>query len=387
LKAKPDADAKQIAALEKQKKELEQKLPQTLVSTAGEPRVVRILPRGNWLDESGEVVGPAVPALLGKLSIEGRRPTRMDLATWLTAKDNPLVARVFVNRLWKLMFGHGLVRNMEDYGTQGSYPTHPELLDALAIEFQSSGWNVRHMLKLMAMSSAYRQSSIASAELRAKDPANEWLARQDRYRIDGEFVRDNALAAGGLLVKKIGGPSVKPYQPAGHWQFLNFPKREYVNDHGEDLYRRGLYTYWQRSFLNPSLVAFDVPSREECTNERPRSNTPLQALVLLNDPTYVEAARALAARMIRDGGATPQSRIDFAFRMAVGRPATDAEARILMLLREKHAAQYAADKDSADAVLTNGESKPPEGVDPSELAAWTSVARAILNLHETVTRN
>jgi hypothetical protein len=387
LKAQPDPDQKQIAAMEKELKALQAALPQTLISQSGAPRAVRILPRGNWLDESGATVSPAVPASLGSLAVKDRQPTRLDLAAWLVANENPLVARVMVNRLWKLMFGHGLVRNMEDLGTQGSYPTHPELLDALALEFRDSGWNIRHMLKLMAMSATYRQSSAATAEVRAKDPANDWLARQDRYRLDGEFVRDNSLAVSGLLVRTIGGPSVKPYQPDGHWQFLNFPKRTYENDHGDNLYRRGLYTYWQRSFLNPSLVAFDVPSREECTNERPRSNTPLQALVLLNDPAYVEAARALAGRIMLEGGDSPAAKIDFAFRRAAGRPASEGETKLLTALYQKHAAEYAAGKSKAQDVLSNGESKSPDGMPPEELAAWMSVARAILNLHETVTRN
>lgn len=375
----------EISAMEEQKKGVLART-MTLVSQAGNPRMVRVLPRGNWLDDTGEVMQPAVPTFLGKIESPARA-TRLDLARWLVGNDNPLVARVFVNRLWKLMYGHGLARNMEDLGTQGSFPSHPELLDWLAIEFRESGWDVQHMLKLMALSHAYQQSSVSSAALREKDPANDWLARQDRYRIDGEFVRDNALAISGLLSHKLGGPSVKPYQPEGHWQFLNFPRRTYANDKGEDLYRRGMYTYWQRSFLNPSLVAFDVPSREECTNERPRSNTPLQALALLNDPTYVESARAFAARIMKEGGADRASRIDFAFRTAVGRPATPGEVQLLTKLHAKHLAEYSADKTLAAAVLTNGEGAASADLDSAEVAAWTSVARVILNLHEVVTRS
>jgi hypothetical protein len=374
-----------IVALEQEKKAIADQT-MTLISQAGPPRVLRILPRGNWLDETGEIVAPAVPAFLGKIEA-AERATRLDLAKWLVSNDNPVVARVFVNRLWRLTFGHGVVRNMEDYGTQGSFPSHPELLDWLAIEFRESGWNVQHLLKLMVLSRTYQQTSVASAALRDQDPGNEWLTRQDRYRLDGEFVRDNALAISGLLSRKLGGPSVKPYQPDGYWQFLNFPARTYVHDKGESLYRRGMYTYWQRSFLNPSLLAFDVPSREECTNERPRSNTPLQALALLNDPTCVEAARAFAARIIKEGGADAGARIDFAFRQAVGRPATPGEVQVLTALANKHLAEYTADKAQAVEVLTNGDSKPPEGLDAAEVAAWTSVARVILNLHEVVTRS
>src|SRR5205807_3896212 len=256
-------------------------------------------------------VTPGVPAALGRLDVGDRRATRLDLARWLVRPDNPLTARVFVNRLWKLFFGQGIVKTLDDFGAQGAWPTHPELLDWLAVEFVDSGWDVKRLVKLMAMSATYRQSSHASPALLRTDPHNRLLARQGRFRLDAEMVRDNALAVSGLLSPKLGGPSVKPYQPAGYWTFLNFPKREYSPDHGEDQYRRGLYTYWQRTFPHPSLLAFDAPSREECTVDRPRSNTPLQAMVLLNDPSYVEAARVFAERIIRQGGQTTPGRIQF----------------------------------------------------------------------------
>jgi hypothetical protein len=261
------------------------------------------------------------------------------------------------------------------------------LLDWLAVEFIESGWDVKHMLKLMVTSNAYRQSSAAQPGARERDPTNQWLARQARFRFDAEMVRDNALAISGLLSDKVGGPSVKPYQPAGYWAHLNFPVREWENDHGESQYRRGLYTYWQRTFLHPSLLAFDAPSREECTAERPRSNTPLQALVLLNDPTYVEAARVFAARIIREAGAAPADRAAFALRQALGREAKPDEVAILVALYEKHVQQYAAAPAAAGELLQVGEAKPPADTAATELAAWTSVARAILNLHETITRN
>jgi hypothetical protein len=252
---------------------------------------MRVLPRGNWLDDSGQVVAPGVPASLNPLTVTERRATRLDLAYWLLEVDNPLTARVFVNRLWKLFFGQGIVTTLEDFGSQGAWPTHPELLDWLAVEFRDSGWNVKHLVKLMVLSRTYRQTSAVPEAVRLRDPFNRWLARQGRFRLDAEMVRDNALAVSGLLVHKVGGRSVKPYQPAGYWSYLNFPRRDWQKDAGDDQYRRGLYTYWCRTFLHPSLVAFDAPTREECTVERPRSNTPQQALVLLNDPTYVEAAR------------------------------------------------------------------------------------------------
>jgi hypothetical protein len=297
-----------------------------------------------------------------------------------------MAARVFVNRLWKLAFGQGLVKTLEDFGSQGAWPTHPELLDWLAVEFRESGWDVKHVIKLLIMSRAYRQTSHTSALLRQRDPYNHLVARQDRLRLDAEMVRDNALAVSGLLVPRIGGPSVKPYQPAGYWAFLNFPRRTYQKDTGPNQYRRGLYTYVQRTFPHPSLLAFDAPSREECTVERPRSNTPQQALVLLNDPTYVEAARALAERIVRQGaGAGP--RIRFAFREVLTRPARPAEVALLEALYRKHLSQYKTDPKAAAALLDVGDRPAPKDVDAAELAAWTSVARVVLNLHETITRD
>jgi hypothetical protein len=376
-----------VAAAEKRKKQFASAIPTTLISEAVNPRVMRILPRGNWLDDSGQEVGPAVPGSLPALDVAGRRANRLDLARWVVSRDNPLTARVFVNRLWKIAFGRGIVSSLEDFGTQGTFPTHPELLDWLSVEFQDSGWDVKRMLKLIVMSSTYRQSSRADKELRHRDPSNQWLARQGSFRLDAEMVRDNALAISGLLSTKIGGPSVKPYQPAGYWRFLNFPTREYYPDHGADQYRRGLYTYWQRTFLHPSLKAFDAPTREECTVERPRSSTPLQALVLLNDPTYVEAARVLAERMIKEGGATPAERLNWAYRRAVSRSVKPEEAKLLTELYAKHETDFTKDAQEARKLIAIGERPVPADFEAVELAAWTSVARVILNLHETITRN
>jgi hypothetical protein len=382
-----EATRRQLADLKRQKDALTKAVPTTLISMAVTPRVMRVLPRGNWLDESGEIVSPDVPASLTALGIKDRRATRLDLARWMTGRDNPLVARVFVNRLWKLLFGQGLVKTLDDFGSQGAWPTHPELLDWLAVEFRDSGWDVKHVLKLMVLSNTYRQSSAAGEALRQRDPYNRLLARQARYRLDAETVRDNALAVSGLLARQVGGPSVKPYQPAGYWAMLNFPKREWQKDQGAAVYRRGLYTYWCRTFPHPSLVAFDAPSREECTVERPRSNTPLQALVLLNDPIYVEAARALAERMVRQGGSGPGQRIAYAYRQVLCRRARPEELKVLESVYEKHLHQYKADKPAADALLHVGDRPAPGDIDAAELAAWTSVARVILNLHETITRD
>ncbi|MBM4071170.1 MAG: DUF1553 domain-containing protein [Planctomycetes bacterium] len=392
LKTKGDAAAKtRLAELQKQKQAMTKDVPTTLISTAMNPRHIRILKRGNWLDDSGELVVPGVPAALPPLKVARQRADRLDLARWLVAADNPLTARVFVNRLWMVLFGQGIVKTTEDFGAQGAWPSHPDLLDWLAIEFRDSGWNVKHMIKLMATSATYRQSARASEKLRQRDPSNLLLARQARFRLDAEAVRDNALAISGLLSRRIGGPSAKPYQPAGYWKLLNFPTRVYQADKGENQYRRGLYTYWQRTFPHPSLLAFDAPSREECTAERTRSNTPLQALVLLNDPSYVEAARALAERIMREGttreGTTREAVIQAAYRRALNRPAQPAEVALLTGLFEKHLAQYRADGKSAEAFLRVGDRPAPGDVPVAELAAWTSVARVILNLHETITRN
>ena len=387
IKKPTEAQRHELAELEKRRKALLEQIPSSLVTTSVAPRPIRVLPRGNWLDESGPVVLPAVPAFLPPLAVKERRATRLDLARWLVARDNPLVARVMVNRLWKLVFGQALVTTPDDFGSQGAWPTHPELLDWLACEFVDGGWDIKAMLKRMVMTETYRQSSAAPESKRQRDPANRWLSHQNRYRLDAELVRDGALACSGLLSGEIGGPSVKPYQPPGYWAFLNFPRRDYVADKGENQYRRGLYTYWQRTFLHPSLLAFDASTREECVVQRPRSNTPLQALVLLNDPSYVEAARGLAARVIREGGADPQARLDRAFRLALSRPARPEEVSVLMSLLTRHYDQYAAEPAAARALLSTGNSPIPAGIDPAELAAWTSVARVLLNLHETITRS
>ncbi len=385
-KAEAAAAQKEIAEIEKRKQQIQKEAPQILVAMAGAPRTVRILPRGNWLDETGEIVQPNTPRFLKSLGVNGRRASRLDLAHWLVDAENPLTARVFVNRLWKNLFGSGLATSLEDFGAQGSWPTHPALLDWLAAEFQSNRWDVKHMVRLLVTSASYRQTSVATAELRQRDPYNRWFARQGRFVLDAELIRDNALAVCGLLVPKFGGRSVKPYQPAGYWAYLNFPRREWQPDKGEDQYRRGLYTYWCRTFPHPGMLAFNATSREACTVERARSNTPLQALTLLNDPSYVEAARALAERIVTSGESSPESRIGYAYRQVLSRAAQPTEVQVLAGLYGKHLAQYRADRKAAEELLRVGERPAPSNIDPAELAAWTSVARVILNLHETITR-
>ena len=368
-------------------KEVERSIVTTLATSSTKPRTIRILPRGNWMDDSGDVVLPAVPAFLPPPTEEGNgRLTRLDLARWLTSRDNPLVARTFVNRLWMLLFGEGICRSVDDLGSQGEVPTHPALLDWLAAEFIESGWDVKHMVRLIVTSDAYRRSSQATAVLRERDPYNRLLARQGRWRLDAEMVRDQALAASGLLVQTIGGVSAKPYQPAGYWAQLNFPKRVYKHDTDDRQYRRGVYVHWQRTFLHPSLLAFDAPVREECTARRARSNTPLQALVLLNDPTYVEAARVLAERVMLDGGRTFNDRLQSVWRRVLARkPSSHETARLRSYWQENLAAYREAPKE-AEKLTSIGLTPRSKECDVIELAAWTAVCRVALNLHETITR-
>jgi hypothetical protein len=377
----------ELASVEKKRQHLYDGIPKTLVTVAQAPREIRILPRGNWLDDSGEVVAPAVPHFLRQLDLGERRANRMDLAQWLTARDNPLVARVFVNRLWMLFFGQGISKSMEDFGAQGEWPTNPELLDWLAVDFVESGWDVKRTVRLMVTSRTYRQTSIPTADQKARDPLNRLFARQSRFRLEAEMVRDNALAVSGLLNLKIGGPSTKPYQPAGYWDYLNFPKRTWQHDTGENQYRRGLYTFWQRTFLHPSLLAFDAPTREECTSERVRSNVPQQALVLLNDPSYVEAARVLAERVLKEASASTDERLSWLYRRVLSRLPKDDERSVLAELLNKHREQYQADQASAQKLVSSGLAPVSKDLNAADLAAWTSVTRTLLNLHESITRN
>lgn len=390
--------SKRIQALNAQRKKLQDAIPSTLVTEGVKPRTMRVLARGNWMDETGPVVSPAVPEFLkstssGIAASEGpRRLSRLELADWLFAADNPLTARVFANRFWAMFFGVGLSKRLDDLGAQGEPPVHPELLDYLAAEFRDGGWNVKGLLKQIVLSSAYRQSSVAARDVVERDPYNRLYARQSRFRLPAEAVRDRALAASGLLSTTLGGRSVRPYQPPGYYAQLNFPKREYQQDDGENLWRRSLYTHWQRTFLHPALVAFDAPSREECTCERVRSNTPLQSLVLLNDPEFVEAARVLAERAVRASrdlvsAKDPQPVIAAIYRLALQRSPTEDELRLLVPLFEKHRSEYLSDGGAALALVDIGERPTPKDLDGARLAAATSVARAVLNTHEFVTRD
>ena len=378
-----------LESARKARTEFEAGIPRSLVTVRGEePRVVRILPRGNWMIETGEEVSPALPAYLAtSRETPDRRLTRRDLADWLVSPDHPLTARVTVNRLWRQFFGNGLSKVLDDFGAQGEPPPNQQLLDWLACEFRDSGWDVKHLVRLIVLSGTYRQDSRASRELLARDPENRLLARQGRWRIEAELVRDHALSVSGLLVPEIGGPSAKPYQPAGYWENLNFPVRTYEASTGAQQYRRGLYTWWQRSYVHPGFLAFDAPTREECAAERSRSNIPQQALVLLNDPSYVEAARTFAARILKEAPSTDDGRLDWAWRQMVARPPNAGELATTRDLLEKHRTEFQSDPAAAERFIRVGASPPPQDLDPALLAAWTNVARALLNLHETITRS
>lgn len=384
----PAALRTEIAAAEKTKADFEASAPKCLVTVSqANHRIVRILPRGDWMNETGEIVKAALPHYLPGPDFGDKIPNRLDLAQWLVSKENPLTARTVMNRLWKQFFGIGLSKVLDDLGAQGEPPPNQALLDWLACEFIDSGWDMKHMVRSIVTSSTYKQDSSATPEQLAADPLNRHVARQSPFRLQAELVRDNALATAGLLVQKIGGPSVKPYQPDGYWENLNFPPRGYDADQGENQYRRGLYVWWQRSFLHPSMLAFDAPSREECTAERNSSNIPQQALALLNDPSYVEAARAFAARILTECPGDTAARLQWAWQQVLQRAPLEAELKTIAPLLDERLAAYRADSTSAEALLKVGLLPAPAKLDKAELAAWTHVARVLLNLHETITRS
>jgi hypothetical protein len=377
----------ELIQLKKERLELESQFVPTMITQAVAPREIRILPRGNWMDNSGPVVQPRTPHFLHRLDTAGRRANRLDLARWVTSRDNPLTARVVVNRLWKMYYGVGLSKVLIDLGTRGEVPPNQELLDWLAVEFMESGWDIKHMVRLLVTTSAYRQSSLPRPEVEAIDPDNRLVARQSRFRLEAEQIRDNALSVSGLLVNKLGGEIIRPYQPAKYYSALNFPERDYTPSTGDAQFRRAVYVHWQRQFLHPWLLAFDAPTREECTADRPISSTPTAALVLLNDPSFVEAARALAARILACDASNDHERVAWAWRQVLGREADATEAQRLGDLLQKHRSQFAADPQAAEALVSIGISPRPENVNVAELAAWTSVSRVLLNLNETITRN
>jgi hypothetical protein len=350
------------------------------------PRPTFVLTRGQYdKPDPARRVARGLPAFLGKLPDDAPRD-RLGLARWLMSKDNALTARVIVNRFWEMLFGTGICGSIDDVGAQGEAPTHPELLDWLAVELQESGWNVKRMLKLMVMSAAYRQDSNLEPEAKEVDPSNRLFSSQSPRRLEAEFVRDNALAIAGLLDLELGGPSAKPYQPAGYYANLQFPDRDYFSDPGQRQYRRGVYVHWQRTFLHPMLVNFDAPLREECTANRIVSNTPQQALTLLNDPSFVEAARVFAQHLLVDFRGDDGQRLDRAFQRALCRPIQEKEKGSLKAFLAEQRAYYAGHAEDARRFVQIGLAPLLPEVGAPELAAWTNVCRVILNLHETMTR-
>jgi hypothetical protein len=347
------------------------------------PRDTFVLARGQY-DKPGERAAAGVPAALHPLPAGAPR-NRLGFARWLVDPANPLVARVAVNRYWQACFGTGLVKTVDDFGAQGEPPSHPDLLDWLASEFVAAGWDTKAIERLIVTSATYRQSSIAAADDYQRDPENRLLARGPRLRLPAEMIRDQALAASGLLVEQLGGPSARPYQPPGLWSELT-GGGDFEQDHGAGLYRRSLYTYWKRTIAPPTMITFDASPREACTVRETRTNTPLQALALLNETVYVEAARLLAERVMRSAAATPEARLALAFRLVVARPPSEREAQVLAGSFERHLERFRRRPEDAEKLLAVGEAKRDARHDPCELAAYAAVANLILNLDEAVTK-
>jgi hypothetical protein len=364
---------------------VEKKIPATMVMQEMQTRrPTHILIRGQY-DRLGDEVSPGLPASLVSAA-STREATRLDLARWLTQSSHPLTARVAVNRCWEMLFGTGLVETAEDFGVQGARPSHPLLLDWLATELIRRKWDQRAILKLIVLSATYRQSSDVTPELLDADPRNLLLARGPRLRLPAEMIRDNALAISGLLNRQVGGPSVRPYQPAGLWEDVSVERRDkYVADTGPGLYRRSMYTFWKRTCPPPGMSAFDAPDRETCVIRRARTNTPLQALVLLNDTTYVEAARVFAERIARHADDDVE-RLNFAFRSAVARLPSDEERAIVSDVLAAARKRFTNDPEAAKQLLSVGHSKADASIPPAELATWTSLANILLNLDETITK-
>jgi hypothetical protein len=384
LRALYDAERAAREALE----EFEASLPLALViEQASEPKPTFVLERGSY-EHPGAPVESDVPQVFGGLPAEATRD-RLGLARWIVSEANPLFARVFVNWVWQAHFGRGLVATPEDFGSQGAWPSHPELLDWLAVRFRESGFDVRELHRTILRSATWRQSNRRRPELADRDPDNVLLARGPRLRLDAEEVRDSALRWSGLLVEQLGGPSVKPYQPEGIWEAVAYTSSNtanYERDMGDALYRRSVYTFWKRTAPPPNMAVFDAPTRESCVLRRETTNTPLQALTLWNDEPFVEAARALAARMLREGGTDPTRRAAFGLQLVTSREPTAEELELLTGLAREQARHFADQPEAARALLEVGASPPPTDLSAPELAAWTIVASALLNLDEVLHR-
>jgi hypothetical protein len=366
-------------------------MPSTMImqeKTSGRVPVY-VLKRGEYdKPDKTQQVQPSIPQALGTLPKDAPA-NRLALARWLVDRNHPLTARVTVNRFWQQYFGTGIVKTAEDFGSQGEWPSHPQLLDWLAVEFIDSGWDVKRLNKMIVMSATYQQSARVTPDRLQKDPHNRLLSRGPRFRLDAEMIRDNALAVSGLLVRKIGGESVKPYQPRGLWEAVGYTDSntaKFKQDHGDKLFRRSMYTFWKRTAPPPTMSTFDAPSREACTVRRERTNTPLQALALMNDKQFVEASRKFAERIMTDGGTSIEDRIAFAFRTCTARKPTTEEIDVIKSVFESQLADYRKTPDAAKRLLSVGESPRNEKLDPVELAAWTMVANLVLNLDETITK-
>jgi hypothetical protein len=380
-----DATGKSLSELKQELEMLRRSLPTVMVmQDLPQPRQAFILERGAY-DKPGAKVERAVPGVLPPLAADAPR-NRLGLAEWLVDGKNPLTARVEVNRLWQNIFGTGLVKTAEDFGVQGEAPSHPELLDWLATQFVRSGWDVKAMVRLMVTSATYRQASTGTPELVAKDPENRLLARGPRFRLPAEAIRDQALFASGLMTERIGGPSVMPYQPEGLWKETAMQDMNYTQAHGPDLYRRGLYTFWKRTIAPPMMAAFDAAGRETCVVRESRTDTPMQALDLMNDVTFIEAGRALGQRMVKEGGSDPASRLRYGFRLLLSRYPSVEENRMLLDSLNYHRDYFASRPEAASKLLAQGERKADPSIAPGELAAYASVASLILNLDEAVTK-
>ncbi|MBL9126901.1 MAG: DUF1553 domain-containing protein [Verrucomicrobiales bacterium] len=380
-----------VNAARKARDDFDRTIPSTMVMAEMEkPRDTFIRMRGAY-DQLGDKVTAGTPVALPPLPA-GEPLNRLGLARWLVSDSQPLTSRVVVNRFWQMFFGTGLVKTAEDFGSQGDWPSHPELLDWLSREFVESGWNVKRLQRLILTSATYRRSARVDPASLQVDPENRLLARGARFRLQAEFIRDQALAISGLLDERIGGASVSPYQPPGLWEELsmredsrNFSAQFFVQSKGQDLYRRSMYTFWKRSSPPPQMSTFDAPDRETCTVRRPRTNTPLQALVLLNDPTYIEASRKLAEKLLQRPG-TDAERVAWAFRRATARIPSSQEQAVLLRVLDQQRRHYRANPPVAEQLLGNGEATRDLTLDAAELAAWTLLSSTILNLDETLTK-
>ncbi len=379
-----------VKSTQQEARQFENSFPTTLVwKERAEPKPAYLLKRGQY-DTPGDQVNRAVPSFLPEFP-EGASNDRLGLAKWLTRDDHPLTARVQVNRLWQQVFGKGIVSTAGDFGSQGSWPTHPMLLDWLAVEFRESGWDVKEMMKTLVTSATYRQSVRITPEKLKRDPSNFLYARGPRYRLDAETLRDQALAFSGLLNPKIGGPGVKPPQPDGLWFAVGYTGSNtsvFKADTGDEkVHRRSIYTFWKRTSPPPQMAAFDAPSREACTVTRERTNTPLQALLLMNDPQFFEAARGLGERVLREGGDTLESRIDFLFELTTARKPNALELEELKSIYADYRSAYQADPEAARNTIQVGELQIIPEMSVVELATWTMMGNLILNLDEVVNKS